>query len=287
MLGYDISKAMIAFAHSARHTKSGTDRLCRSSFRRVSRSSRWAKSVNYLFDCKNSRSRLERLFARVHEALLPGGLLVFDVAVLHGRVPGGHRRGYTEGKDWACLFEAREDSQRSILTRSITSFRKDGTSYRRDHEVHRLRLYDRAELATQFQGQDSKSASFRVMAGNPFRPATRGSWREKRDALHEIACCEGLGNGMANIGTPGPPPGRVRVALSRFGAVKRAKWLRRWMVARGSEPTGGSWVGRPRKSPKSLRRLMDRPFFPMLNLIDRIFSGGRMSITSCPRCAQP
>ena len=105
---------------------------------------------NYLIDQKNSPRRLERFFGRVFDALVPGGLFVFDVAV-PGRVPGGKRQGFSQGEDWACLFDAEEDSQRKILTRRITSFRKRGAAWRRDHEVHRLRLYDRDDLLSRLR----------------------------------------------------------------------------------------------------------------------------------------
>jgi hypothetical protein len=45
------------------------------------------------------------------------------------------------------LVTAEEDRGRALLTRHITSFRKVGELYRRDHEVHRLRLFRWSELA--------------------------------------------------------------------------------------------------------------------------------------------
>ncbi len=43
--------------------------------------------LNYAFDHRNDAGRLRELLARAHEALLPGGLLLFDLAA-PGRVPG-------------------------------------------------------------------------------------------------------------------------------------------------------------------------------------------------------
>ena len=82
----------------------------------------------------------------MHRALLPGGFFLFDVATL-GRVPEGKRRTYSEAEEWACLYEAEEDRARKLLVRRITTFRKSGRAYRRDQEEHRLRLFERAELA--------------------------------------------------------------------------------------------------------------------------------------------
>jgi SAM-dependent methyltransferase len=106
---------------------------------------------NYLFDCGNSPEALEGLFRRIHGALCPGGLLVFDVAE-PGHVPApGVARVHAEGPDWAVLVTAEEDGRQRLLTRHITTFRQVGELYRRDHEVHRLRLLPRSETAEQMR----------------------------------------------------------------------------------------------------------------------------------------
>jgi hypothetical protein len=61
------------------------------------------------------------------------------------------QRKYIEGDDWAVLVAVEEDRQHGLLTRTITSFRRVGTLYRREHEVHRLRLFDRSELVGQLR----------------------------------------------------------------------------------------------------------------------------------------
>ena len=151
VLGYDISPAMVA--------------MCR---RRVPRGEFYARPLliarlrpcvavtaigevfNYLFDKRNTPDALAGLFQQVHAALRPSGLFVFDVAT-PGRVPGGHRRSYTLGADWACLFEAEEDAAARTVTRRITTFRRVEQAYRRVNEVHRLRLYDPQKLLAQLR----------------------------------------------------------------------------------------------------------------------------------------
>jgi SAM-dependent methyltransferase len=155
--GYDISGAMVEMSRQ---------RAPRGDFRRISFLSvdfppcaavtALGEVFNYLFDQRNSDAWLFKLFRRVHAALRRGGLFVFDGAE-PGRVPGGRRRNYSEGPDWACLFTAEEDSKRGMLTRHITSFRRIGASYRRDREVHRLRLFNRATVLAQL-----RSAGFRA-----------------------------------------------------------------------------------------------------------------------------
>ena len=113
--------------------------------------------LNYLFDAENEERGLGRLFRRVHDALVPGGVFVFDV-LSPGQVPSGTRaRDFRVGEDWAVLFEREEDVERGTMERRILSFRKVGDCYRRDDEVHRVRLYDPAELSSELE-----RAGFRV-----------------------------------------------------------------------------------------------------------------------------
>ena len=82
---------------------------------------------------------------RIHAALCPGGLFVFDVAEPRQSAP---KKYYRLGEDWAVLRHAEEDRKRNIQTRRITSFRKLGKYYRRSEEIHRLRLYRGSALRT-------------------------------------------------------------------------------------------------------------------------------------------
>ena len=95
---------------------------------------------NYAFHDRESDA-LANLFARVHEALDPGGLFLFDVAE-PGRERGGPRRDWSEGPDWTLCLEASEDHAARTLERRITVFRQVDGDYRRSDELHRLRLYE-------------------------------------------------------------------------------------------------------------------------------------------------
>jgi SAM-dependent methyltransferase len=105
----------------------------------------------YLFDGRGGTGELRRLLQRIHEALRPGGALIFDL--LEPRHPERMtvERGAWEGEDWATIVQTEEDGKRRTLTRRITSFRKVGRMYRRDHEVHRLRLYRRSDIAEELR----------------------------------------------------------------------------------------------------------------------------------------
>lgn len=158
VLGFDLSDAMLALA---------AKRAPQAEFRRQSCLSAQippclavaavGEVFNYLFDRRNPGRRLASVFDRVYEALLPGGLFLFDVAE-PGRVGGSAPvRGYSEGVGWACMYSAEEDRRRKTLTRTITTFRKLGEAYRRHREIHRLRLYPRSEVTQQL-----KRAGFQV-----------------------------------------------------------------------------------------------------------------------------
>jgi SAM-dependent methyltransferase len=166
LLGVDQSAAMIAIAR--KQVPEGEFRqasLLGAKFPPCAAVTAIGECFNYLFDRRNTRCRLLGLFRRIHKALLPGGLFVFDVAG-PGRIPGtGTQKTYREGNDWAVLVQTQEHRQRMLLTRRITSFRKVGTLYRRDEEVHRLRLYTRSEIAPQL-----RSCGFRVRGLHGYGP---------------------------------------------------------------------------------------------------------------------
>jgi SAM-dependent methyltransferase len=96
---------------------------------------------NYAFDERAGDAALPLIFARVFEALEPGGLFLFDIAE-PGRERGGPRRDWSEGAGWVLCLEASEDHAARSLERRITVFREVNGDYRRSDELHRLRLYE-------------------------------------------------------------------------------------------------------------------------------------------------
>ena len=69
------------------------------------------------------------------------------------------------------LVEKEEDAERGTLTRRIVSFRRVGEHYRRDDELHRVRLYEPSELSDEL-----REVGFRVrtMHGYGSYPLSRG-----------------------------------------------------------------------------------------------------------------
>jgi SAM-dependent methyltransferase len=128
------------------------------------------EAVNYLFDTTNTGAALADLFQRANNALMPGGLFLFDAAEPARRYASPPQR-FTLTPDWATLVEVNNDPDPTVLARQITTFRKDGETYRRQEEFHRQRLYTRSQLAGSLRG-----AGFRVhfLKGYGERPFPTG-----------------------------------------------------------------------------------------------------------------
>jgi SAM-dependent methyltransferase len=111
----------------------------------------FGEAMNY-FDAEPPRARaVSALFRRVHDALEPRGVFLFDLAG-----PGAAaRRGWTLGADWAVMHESTIVG--AILTRRIVAFRSLGNAYRRSEEVHRQYLWPAPIVAAML-----REAGFRV-----------------------------------------------------------------------------------------------------------------------------
>jgi SAM-dependent methyltransferase len=130
--------------------------------------------VNYLFDPRCTARALPGLLRRVARALAPGGLFLFDAAG-PGRVPGGGpTKGHWQGDGWAVLTTAEEDARRGLVTRRIVTFRRNGDLYRRDEEVHRLRLRRRADVLAQLRAAGYRARTLRAYGEQPLPPGMVG-----------------------------------------------------------------------------------------------------------------
>jgi SAM-dependent methyltransferase len=132
---------------------------------------------NYLFDEAHSLDRLGDLFRRAFATLPPGGMLLLDAAE-PGRVPGGGpTKAFVEADEWAVLVESEERDD--LLTRRITSFRRIGETYRRDHEVHRLRLIPREEMSRRLRDAGFEVEVVTAFGSRPLGPGWVGylAWK--------------------------------------------------------------------------------------------------------------
>lgn len=141
LVGIDVSPAMIAIARTP-NAEFRVGSFVSIDLPRSVAVTAIGEVLSYAFDSSNDDDARGALFGRVHEALVPGGVLLFDVAGPERARPGGPHRTFAAGPDWAVLAEASLDSDTGVVTRNITTFRQVGTLYRRDTEVHRLALLD-------------------------------------------------------------------------------------------------------------------------------------------------
>jgi len=129
---------------------------------------------NYRFDARNSRAELRALFGRVHDALKPGGVLLFDAAG-PGRGAGEEPlKTHVDGGDWALLMNAVEDREMRRVTRCITSFRRVGNLFRRDDECHELDLLPPDELVADLEAAGFATQLLDTYAGHAMPPGLTG-----------------------------------------------------------------------------------------------------------------
>jgi SAM-dependent methyltransferase len=84
------------------------------------------------------------VFERVHAALEPGGLFIFDF------MESGERRIYPariiEGDGWSLVARADLSASGRVLTRRLIAKRMIRKTWRRTRETHRVRIYSKEEI---------------------------------------------------------------------------------------------------------------------------------------------
>lgn len=121
------------------------------------------EAFNYRFDPRAGLDSMRGVLERAHAALLPGGLLIFDVAQPQPATP---RMDHTrwEGSGWEVTSETIEDPTNQTLTRRITSRTGLGLGDE-DVEIHELALYRHED-------------TFELLRECGFDPATLASYAE-------------------------------------------------------------------------------------------------------------
>jgi SAM-dependent methyltransferase len=132
--GVDSSPAMIRLARAkAPKAKFITASLVDVAIPRCDVVTSIGECISYAFAGDKSGRALHRFFRRVHGALRPGGVFIFDLAGV------GILNGHWTGEDWAVLVDGSRDGD--LFTRHITTFRRVGKTYRRSEETHVVRFY--------------------------------------------------------------------------------------------------------------------------------------------------
>jgi len=97
----------------------------------------------YAFDERAGLDAFTSVMRRIHDALVAGGVFIFDVAG-PGRVNPNPLTGFVDSDNWSIVHHTTESGR--TLTREITTFTHDGDNYRRTDETHVLRLYTPQEI---------------------------------------------------------------------------------------------------------------------------------------------
>lgn len=144
VLGVDLSRSMIDIAKKrVPKAEFRVDSLFKTDIPPCNAVTSVGECINYLFDEDNNLQTLTDLFDRIYQALLPGGLFIFDILEPFATKK---TQGFREGKDWIVLFEKEEDREQKKLTRRIITLRQEGNCYQRDDEIHHVRLYESSEI---------------------------------------------------------------------------------------------------------------------------------------------
>jgi SAM-dependent methyltransferase len=164
VLGYDISADMIELAKQrAPQVKFEVASLYDAELPPCVAVTGIGEAFNYKFDERAGFEAMVGVFERVHEALVPGGIFMFDVAQ-PGRGLPRLEHNVWDGPGWRVTSETVESPAERILERRITTERGLGLD-RVEVEIHRLALYDHHEVLVALRS-----------AG--FDPATLSSYAE-------------------------------------------------------------------------------------------------------------
>jgi SAM-dependent methyltransferase len=171
VLGVDLSEPMLTLAR---------ERAPRAEFRRASflRASLpdcvavvgAGECFSYLFDRGNDDRALSKLFQKVHRALAPGGVFLFDMATPARTAASIH----VEARNWAVLVDGELDRKRKVLTRRITSFLREGRRFRREREIHRVRLVSSARVLLLLRDAGFRARLLRGYGSFRFPPGVAG-----------------------------------------------------------------------------------------------------------------
>ena len=77
--------------------------------------------LNYLFDPENNLETLTNLFQRIYQALIPGGVFIFDILEPFATEK---TQGFREGKDWIVMYEKEENKEQKKIKPSHCYLKK-------------------------------------------------------------------------------------------------------------------------------------------------------------------
>ncbi len=140
--GVDLSEDMLRLARvEAPQAHFETDSLWSAALPSCVALTAVGEAFSYAQDPRAGLAALGERLAAIERALVPGGLLLFDVAGPGRSGQDGLRRGFFTAGAVQLGLEEREERSAARLTRDLTLFVPMGQLHRRVHETHVLRLY--------------------------------------------------------------------------------------------------------------------------------------------------
>jgi len=152
VLGIDISESLIQIARTrVPNAQFRIESLFKTNIPTCRAVISISECFNYLFDRDNNLQTLIQLFQNIYKALVPQGVLIFDIAEPGQLASDQPTKIFNEGDDWIVLVEKYENQEKEILTRRIISLRLVGEHYRRDDEIHDQQLYKAVDIVRELE----------------------------------------------------------------------------------------------------------------------------------------
>jgi SAM-dependent methyltransferase len=142
VVGYDISADMLELAAAtAPRAELHHESLVDASIPPSVAVTALGEALNYAIDPRAGLAATEAVARRVHDALLPGGVFVFDVSTPGRNLGLDVRERIHDHGDWVLTMQAQETGD--VLERRISIYTRDPDGrYARVDETHVIHLYD-------------------------------------------------------------------------------------------------------------------------------------------------
>ncbi len=149
-------------------------------------------SMNYMLTSDD----LLRVFRRVFDALLPGGLFCFDMNTAYAMATAWNDAIYfTDSDDLAVVFQSEYDERRQRTSVVVTCFQREGELYRKLAERHTEQAYPPEQIATLLTdvGFHLEASYDCFTLREPTSRTTRIMWVARRPAHAPSSNGRGLG----------------------------------------------------------------------------------------------
>jgi SAM-dependent methyltransferase len=114
-------------------------------------------------------AHLRRHILRVSNALVSGGLFIFD-AIGEGDSTLMTYRTWRAARDWAVLADVAEDLRGHVVRRRITTFLRVRSTYRRSYAEHRVGVYARSGVLRELRACGFRVRALRGYGSAPLAP---------------------------------------------------------------------------------------------------------------------